>query len=277
MDRTVCLITGANGGLGAATAHALARAGVTVVMACRDRGRGEAVRAAITAATDTTTVDLLLVDLARPESVRDAVATFHQHYDRLDLLINNAAVFTRQRVVTPDGLETMFATNHLGHFLLTTLLLDRLRASTPARVITITAPSTTALDFSDLQGERTFRAFTAFGASKMCNLLFTFELARQLDGTGVTANAVHPGLVRSHLLQGAPAPLRWAAWLVSASPERAARGVVQVATSPALAGVTGQFFKGSKTIEANAYARDREVQRRLWEVSVALVGLAPSA
>ena len=277
MDGTVCLITGANAGLGAATARALAGAGSTIVMGCRDRGRGEAARAAIVAATGNPAVELLLVDLARPDSVREAVATFCRRYDRLDILINNAAVFTGQRVVTPDGLEVMFATNHLGHFLLTNLLLGRLRASAPARVITITAPSTTKLDFDDLQAERQFRALTAFGASKMCNLLFTFELARRLDGTGVTANAVHPGLVRSNIMKDAPAPVRWASWLFSAPPERAARAVVHAATAPELAGVTGQFLKGGKPIAADAFAQDRAVQRRLWEVSAEIVGLAPSA
>jgi retinol dehydrogenase-12 len=277
MRGKVCLITGATACLGAATAQALAGLGATVVLGCRDRGRGEAARAAIVAATDNQAIEVLLLDLARQASVREAIAAFRARHDRLDVLINNAAVYARGRVVTPDGLEAMFATNHLGHFLLTTLLLDTLRASASARIITLTAPSTTKLDFADLQGARRFSAFTAFGASKMCNLLFTYELARRLAGSGVTANAVHPGLVRSNILNDAPAPVRWVSHLFSAMPEKAARAVVRVASADEYAGTSGQFLKEGKPITPDAYARNPVNQQRLWEESAALVQPTPAA
>lgn len=274
MNGKVCIVTGASAGLGKAIAAGLARLGAIVVLACRDQARGEAARAEIQAATGSPTVELLLVDLASLRSVRDAAAEFKQRYRRLNLLVNNAAVFKSRRIVTPDGLETMFATNHLGPFLLTNLLLDELRAGAASRVVNVTAPSTTRLVFDDLQGEQIFRTIDAFGASKMCNLLFTYELARRLDRSGVAANAVHPGLVRSGLMREAPAAARWLFGLFSAAPERAAMGPLYVATSRELAGVSGAFFKGRRKIRSSAYARDPQVQRRLWDVSAQLSGIA---
>jgi NAD(P)-dependent dehydrogenase (short-subunit alcohol dehydrogenase family) len=164
----------------------------------------------------------------------------------------------------------MFATNHLGHFLLTNLLLDDLKASRQARVINISAPTTTKLDFDDLQGEKKFSALSAFGASKMCNLLFTYELARRLTGTNVTSNALHPGLMKSNLMKEASAPIRWLTSLLSTTPERASESLVYLAASPDVASVTGKFFKGKKVSSSSAYSRDTGVQRRLWDVSTEL-------
>ena len=274
MNGKVCLVTGANAGLGKATATGLARAGAYVILACRDRGRGEAALAEIIAATGNPTIELLLVDLSDQASIRAAVANFFAIHDRLDVLVNNAAVFKQSRALTRDGLEAMFATNHLGPFLLTNLLLPALQAGAPARVLNITAPSTTHLDFDDLQGERRFRPLTAFGASKMCNLLFTYELTRRLEGTGVTVNAVHPGLVKSSLLTEAPRVLGWLSNLFAKTPEQAAATPVYLASSPDVAGMSGKFFKGKQAIASNAYSQDRDVQRRLWETSTELVHLA---
>ena len=273
----VCLVTGANAGLGRATSLELAKLGATVVLACRDQARGEAAQAEIEAATGNNDLELALVDLSSQQSVRDMAAGFKSKHDRLDVLINNAAVFKNKRTLTPDGLETMFATNHLGPFLLTNLLLDQLKAAGRARIINVTAPSTTRLNFDDLQGERDFNALSAFGASKMCNLLFTYELARRLAGTGLTSNAFHPGLMKSNLLNEAPGMVRWLSHLFSASPERAARNLVYVASSPNVAGASGRFFKGRKTISSNPYSRDPNNQRRLWEVSARLANLGSFA
>ncbi|HKP53892.1 MAG TPA: SDR family oxidoreductase [Chloroflexia bacterium] len=273
MAGRVCLITGASGGLGKATALGLARLGATVVMACRDKARGEADRAEIEAASGNSSVKLIALDLASQQSVREMAANFKAEYGQLDVLINNASVFKGKRTTTPDGLETMFATNHLGHFLLTNLLLDDLKASPQARVINISAPTTTKLDFDDLQGEKKFSALSAFGASKMCNLLFTYELARRLDGTSVTVNALHPGLMKSNLMSEAPTPLRWLLRLISTTPERASVSLVDLASSPKVASITGEFFKGSKTARSSAYSHDEDVQGRLWDVSMKLTGL----
>jgi len=273
MNGKVCVVTGANAGLGKAIATGLAHMGAAVVLACRDRARGEAARDAIRAATGNDGVELMLVDLASQQSIRAMADEFKQRYHRLNVLVNNAAIFTTRRTLTPDGLELMFATNHLGPFLLTNLLLDMLRAGAAARVVNITAPSTSRLYFDDLQGEGVFRAVDAFGASKMCNLLFTYELARRLDRSGVTANAVHPGLVKSNLLHEAPAAVRWMFQLFSAPPERAARGPLYVASSRDLAGVAGKFFKHKRKIDSNRYSHNQQVQRQLWDASAALVKL----
>src|SRR5947209_6121215 len=192
MHGKVCLVTGSSSGLGKATALGLAQLGATVILGCRDKERGEAALAEIKAASGHEASELMLIDLSVQQSVREMAAAFKQRYPRLDVLINNAAVFKNRRIETVDGVETMFATNHLGPFLLTNLLLERVHASTSGRILTITAPSTTTLDFDDLQGEKQFNALHAFGASKTCNLLFTFELARRLAGTSVTALAIHP-------------------------------------------------------------------------------------
>ncbi len=270
MKGKVCLITGANGGLGQATALELARLNATVVLACRDRTRGETALTAIRTATGNPSVALLLVDLSSQKSVRTLVNEFNQKYDKLDVLINNAAVFTSKRQVSADGLEMMFATNHLGPFLLTSLLLDKLKASPAARVLNITAPSTSELDFSDLQGERKFSALGAFGISKMCNLLFTYDLARQLNGTSVSVNAVHPGLVKSNLLNQAPWLIRTITKLISVAPEKAAPGPAYLASSPQIEGVSGKFFKGQKIIQSNTYSQDRQIQQQLWDISLDL-------
>lgn len=269
----VCLVTGSSSGLGKATALGLAQLGATVILGCRDKQRGEAALAEIKAASGNQVVELMLVDLSLIQSVRSMVEEFEKKYDRLDVLINNAGVFKNRRIVTVDGFEIMFATNHLGPFLLTNLLLDRLKNTASSRILSITAPSTTQLDFDDLQGEKRFNAYTAFGASKMCNLLFTYELARRLEGTDVRANAIHPGLVKSGLMREAAAPIRWFTYLISASPQKAAETPVYYASSPAVEGITGMFFKGREAIDSSPYSEDQEIQKRLWDASVALTKL----
>jgi NAD(P)-dependent dehydrogenase (short-subunit alcohol dehydrogenase family) len=273
MRGKVCLVTGSSSGLGKATALGLAQLGATVILGCRDTQRGEAALAEIKAASGNQVVELMLVDLSLMQSVRSMVEEFEKRYDRLDVLINNAGVFKHRHIVTAEGLETMFATNHLGPFLLTNLLLDSLKNSASARTLSITAPSTTQLDFDDLQGEKKFNAYTAFGASKMCNLLFTYELARRLEGIRVTANAIHPGLVKSGLMREAAVPIRWFTYLISASPQKAAETPVYYASSPAVEGITGKFFKGREAVDSSPYSEDQEIQKRLWGVSVALTKL----
>lgn len=270
MEQKVVLVTGGNRGLGQAIAEGLARLGATMVLGCRNLERGEAARDAIRLATGNPRVTVLPLDLADQQSIRAAVRAFKHTYDRRDVLINNAAVYTAERTLTPAGIETMFASNHLGPFLLTNLLYDPLALPTPSRILTITAPSTTELNFDDLQGALRWNALHAFGASKMCNLLFTFELARQLQGTGVTVNAVHPGLVKSDLMHEAAPPMRWLLKLVSSAPQTAAAGPVYLAASPEVADVTSRLFQGKKQIAASPYAHAPTVQQRLWRVSAKL-------
>jgi NAD(P)-dependent dehydrogenase (short-subunit alcohol dehydrogenase family) len=199
--------------------------------------------------------------------VRNLGTILVSRYNKIDVLINNAAVYTRNRRTTVDGFESMFATNHLGPFLLTYLLLDQMRASDSARILNITAPSTVELNFEDLQGEQKFTSLNAFGATKMANLLFTLELARRLQNTGVTVNAIHPGLVKSGIMKEAFAPLRLLTGLFAGSPARAAEEIVRVATSPEFAKVNGKFLHNGKEIDIPAFALDPGNQQRLWEIS----------
>src|SRR6266702_3617722 len=274
MQGKICLVTGSTSGLGKSTAFALAQQNATVIMGCRDKQRGEAVLDEIKAASPTATVDLLLLDLSVQDSIRSAVTEFENRYDHLDVLINNAAVFKRQHTLTVDGYESMFATNHLGPFLLTNLLLSLLKAATSARILIITAPSTTRIAFEDLQAEHKFSALHAFGASKAANLLFTYDLAHRLADTTITVNAFYPGIVKTPLVREAPAPLRWPNPVFGQSPEPVAQSVVYYVSSPEVQAMTGLFFnKGRQPIGSSPYIKDRAVQQQLWEASMALAPL----
>jgi NAD(P)-dependent dehydrogenase (short-subunit alcohol dehydrogenase family) len=264
------VVTGATSGIGRAVAQELAASGGRVGIVARDDVRGAAARDEIRATTRNDGVRLLVADLSRQAEIRRLASIVSATYPRLDVLVHCAAVFTPRRTLTPDGLETMLATNQLAPFLMTRLLSDLLVASAPSRVMILTAPSTVRLDFDDLQGERRFRALNAFGATKAADLLLAFELARRFEGTGVTVNAVHPGLVRSGLMRGAPAPLRWATWLASAPPARAAAAIAPLALGPEYAGLTGRFYKAGREIKAPPYTRDVAVARRLWDACTAL-------
>ena len=271
-DRTA-LVTGATAGIGRALAEVLAVAGVTTGIVARDAARGTAVKAAIDTAAGRPASRVFEADLSRSADVRRLAGEVIDAFPRLDIVVHCAGVYTRHRTVTADGLETMFATNQLAPFLLTNLLRDRLVASAPARVLIVTAPASNKIDFDDLQGERGFRSLPRFGASKAADLFLTFEFARRLEGTGVTVNAVHPGLVRTDLMTGAPALLRWGVRLVSAPAEKAAAAIAPLLLAPEYAGRSGRFFKDGREIEPPTYTRDPAVARRLWDVDAALVDL----
>lgn len=278
-DTKTALVTGANAGLGFAAATGLAAAGLTVILVCRDQARGEAARAAIIARTGSASVELALADLASLESVRQLAAEVTARHPRLQVLVNNAAVMLNQRRLSPDGHELMFATNHLGPFLLTQLLLDVLTAGAPARVINVSAPSTVRPDFADLEGERRYDPVMAFGASKAANLLFTYALARQMKERAVSVNAFHPGLIRTGLMRQAPGPMRLFGGVLNmfaAPPERAGAELVELAVSPKFEGVTGQLIHNGRPIQA-PFGDDRDAQTQLWQRSLALTGLKPAA
>ena len=273
MSVKICLITGGNGAVGEAAATEIAKSGATVILVSRSRERGEAARDKVRKKTGSDSVELLVGDMSVQASIRQLAGDFLSSHDRLSVLVNTAAVFANRRILTSDGLELMFATNHLGPFLLTNLLLDPLKTASPSRVITVSAPSTTKLDFDDLQGGKHFNALSAFGASKTANIMFTYELAQRLQGTGVTANVLHPGLVRSNLMKNAPAIIRWVSKLVSRSPDRAGKALAYLATDSQIRETTGRFFKGTTISESSTYSRDLENRRRLWDMSAKLTGL----
>jgi len=265
MSNRVLVVTGTTSGIGKALALEIARSGQTALQEIRRQAPNP-------------NLDLQLCDLSILSSVRNVAEILKSKYEKINVLINNASVYKRKRTVTVDGFEEMFAANHLGPFLLTNLLLEQLQAAVQAdgsaRVLNITAPSTVPLNFDDLQGERNFNSLNAFGATKMANLLFTFELARRLENTAITVNAIHPGLVRSGLMREAFILMRLFTRLASGPPERVAGSILQAATAPEFANISGKFPHHGKEIEAPAYAHDRAAQQKLWETSEQLTQLA---
>jgi retinol dehydrogenase 13 len=279
-NRKTALITGANSGLGKAVALALARDGIRIGMLARDRVRGETAQEEIIDATGNADIHLFIADLGSQQEVREAAAEIIARFDRLDILINNAGTAYASRRTSPEGIERSFAVNHLGPFLLTALLLDLIKASAPARIVNVGTRMNTAMDFDDLDWtRRRYRMMQAYGQSKLGNLHFTFELARRLDGTGVTVNCVFPGIFRSNLggtdgaqgvfWKGVDLLLGWAI----PTPEQAANSVLYAATSPELDAVTGRYLGDRTPIKPPAQAVDPNANRRLWEISASLVGL----
>jgi len=271
MDNKIFVVTGATSGIGKALIEDLAKTGETIVMVARNADRGSAVLNEITSATQNPNLDLQLCDLSVLSSVRNLAQILNSKYQKINVLINNASVYKRKRVTTVEGFEEMFATNHLGPFLLTNLLLELLQAGVQengsAHVLNITAPSTVQLDFNDLQSEKKFNSLTAFGATKMANLLFTFALARRLENTGITVNAIHPGLARSSLMKESFPLLRLFTWLISSPPQKVTENIVQPATASAYEQMSGKFLHRGKEIEAPEYAYDHEAQQQLWDAS----------
>jgi NAD(P)-dependent dehydrogenase (short-subunit alcohol dehydrogenase family) len=278
MPNRVIVVTGATSGIGQALALDLAKTGETVVMVARDQERGEAARNEIGRAAKNQNIDLQLCDLSVLSSVRNLAEILKSRYPTIDVLVNNASVYKRRRAVTVDGFEEMFAANHLGPFLLTNLLLEQLQAAVQAngsaRILNITAPSTVPLNFDDLQNEKNFNSLRAFGETKMANLLFTFELARRLENTGIIVNAVHPGLTRSGLMREGSFLVRLLTRLASSPPEKVTGPILQAALGQEFEKTTGKFLHDAKEIDVPAYAHDRDAQQRLWEISERLTGLA---
>jgi retinol dehydrogenase 14 len=269
--RRYIVVTGATSGIGLALAAHLAGSDVTVAIVGRDSARLAAVRDEITAARGGDAVRAFSADLSRLQSVRSLGAELAAAVPRIDGLVHCAAVYSARRVETPDGLEAMFATNVAAPFLLTNLLLPSLTGG--GRVLVVSAPSTTPIDLDDLQARSRFQSLTAFGATKSADLVLTFELARRVAGIDVTANAVHPGLVRTNLMREAPAPIRWVTWLLSRSPERAVVDIAPLLLADAYAGITGRFFHRGLQIEPPPNSTDPEIGRRLWQACVDLTGI----
>jgi retinol dehydrogenase 14 len=274
MKGKIVLVTGATGGLGFSASEAFAKAGATVVMSGRSAARVDEAAKKVRASTGSATIEGLVADLSDMESVRASAKQLLGRHAALHVLVNNAAVFANERRLVKDGFEVMFATNHLGPFLLTTLLLPALKAGAPSRVFNVTAPSSSTLDFDDLQGEKKFSALHAFGASKMANLLFTYELARRLEGTGVAVHAFFPGLIKSDLMREAAAPIRFGTRLFSRRPATAAEELVRLASAPEAAAGAGKFFKVGKAIRSAPYSYDAANQGKLWELSAKLAGVS---
>lgn len=304
------MITGASAGIGLATAVGLARVAARVVLVCRDATRGQAAVERVRRDSGNAGVELLLAELSSQRSVRQVAAEIVERYPRLDVLVNNAAVVTLERQVTEDGLERQFAVNHLAPFLFTQLLRGPLAASGGGRVVNVASQVERhgSIHFDDLQSERRYDALDAYHQSKLANVLFTYALAERWASTGITVNCLHPGVVRTRLVEAMwaaekpekkdPPAARGAGDLVRAglrfglravksrlaparpdgsgtlTPEEGARTSLFVATAPALAGVTGRYFRDGAEAQSSPQSHDVEVRERLWSVSAQLVGLA---
>jgi NAD(P)-dependent dehydrogenase (short-subunit alcohol dehydrogenase family) len=280
MQGKICLITGANSGIGKATALGLAKLGATVVLVSRDRARGERAQSETKAQSGNPHIDLLIADLSSQNSIRQLADDFKQRYSQLHVLVNNAGVFQVRKRLTVDGLDMVFAVNQLAPFLLTNLLLDVLKASTPARIVNVSSGSHEAnyLKLDDLQSEKHYRPMRAYGQSKLALVLFTYELARRLEGTGVTANCLHPGFVATNIAQRSmPLVVRLLAkpiFLFGISPEQGAKTSVYLASSPDVEGVTGKYFVKSVPKQSAPLTHDVSLQHKLWQVCAVMTGLA---
>jgi retinol dehydrogenase-14 len=273
-------ITGGTGGIGRASAIALSSLGARVGITGRDRARADAAAAAIVGESGNPAVDVFVADMSSQAEVRRLAGEVLAAYPRLDVLLNNVGGFWAHRHETADGLERTFALNHLAPFLLTSLLLDRLKASAPARVVTVSsgAQSMGSIDFDDLMGERKYSGQTAYNQSKLANVMFTYELARRLQGTGVTATALHPGVTNTAFSAEDPALGLLVAILrpFMKSPERGAETSVYLASSPEAEGASGTFFANRKAKTSSKSSYDTATAARLWKVSAGLVGVGGS-
>ena len=286
MKNKICLITGATSGIGQAAAMALAQmgtprqnsAGYTIIVAGRDEERCQKTVVRIQRETQNFQVDYLLADLSIQSQVRQLAADFKSRYERLDVLVNNAAAIYFFRQVSADGIEMTFAVNHLAYFLLTHLLLDTLKASAPARIVNVASNShrNKKLDFDNLELKHGYWAGTAYGRSKLCNLYFTYELARRLEGTGVTVNAMHPGFVRTNMAANNGSLVRFFLPFVhrnSLTPEQGASTVVFLASSSEVDGVTGKYYVRERERASDPISYDKSAAKWLWEVSEQMTGV----
>ncbi|MEP6687795.1 MAG: SDR family oxidoreductase [Gemmatimonadales bacterium] len=278
MTGRVCVVTGASRGIGRATAQGLAALGATLVLVCRRLEDGEEVARGIAAEYAAPPARVVEADLSSQRSVRDAADVIRSAYAQVHVLINNAGLIPKQRETTVDGLEVQFAVNHLAYFLLTNLLLDRLVESAPSRVVSVSSGAHQGgrLDFGDLQSERRYDPVRVYGRTKLANVLFTYELARRLMGTGVTANCLHPGVVATKLMadyMNVPLVGGAIARTFGGSTDKGAETSVYLAASREVEGVTGGYFVGRRETRSSPASYDTALQQRLWEESARLTAL----
>ncbi len=266
-------ITGANSGIGYVTALECAKKGAHTVLICRNKERGEAARDSIRSASGNDRVDLLVADLSSLVSVRDLAREFASKYERLDVLVNNAGAIFNKRLVNEEGIELTFATNHLGYYRLTLLLLDLVKKSAPSRIVNVSSEAHRFVtgDPDDFQSTRSYSAFGAYGKSKCANILFTRELSRRLEGSNVTVNCLHPGFVKTNFGRDRANPgsgiMNAAISLFAITPEKGAETSVYLATSDEVEQTTGEYFINKKIARPSKIALSIDLSKRLWEIS----------
>ncbi|MCS6903988.1 MAG: SDR family oxidoreductase [Bacteroidia bacterium] len=275
MENQICLITGCNTGIGKVTAIELAKRGATIIMACRNQVKAERAKVEIIAQSQNPRIDLFLVDLSLQSSIRKFAEAVHKKYNKIDILINNAGAIYYHRYVTPEKIELTFAVNHLAYFLVTHLLLDLIKAAPQGRIINVAsrAHQGYTIDFNDLMGEKNYSPFKAYGQSKLANIMFTYKLAEYLQGTKVTANCLHPGLVNTEFARDMPFWFRMIFTYLGLTPEKGAETTIYLATEPSLAGVTGKYFYKKKEAKTSYISYDKNIQQQLWDISLKLVGI----
>jgi len=277
MHGKTCVITGANTGIGKAAAKQLAALGAHVVLVCRNRERGERARTDISAAAQEGgrdgSTELLIADLSSQSDVRAVAHDILVAHPKIDVLVNNAGLALARRELTVDGIERTFAVNYLAYFMLANLLLPALRAAGRARIINVAsgAHASGRFDLDNLQGERQYRNYSMYAASKLQDVMFTYALARRLAGSGVTVNTLHPGVVATEIWRQVPVLRTLSRWFML-SPEKGARTTVYLAASPDVDGVTGEYFDKCQPARTTRISRDTALQEQLWSVSVALTG-----
>jgi retinol dehydrogenase 14 len=272
MNGKIVLITGANSGIGKETALELAKLSATVIMVSRDQAMGKQAQNEIIESSGNKEVHLMIADLASLKEVRTLAEEFTRRYDRLHVLINNAGGINFTRSETKEGFETSFGVNHLAHFLLTKLLLNLLKASAPSRIINVSsmAHSFGKMDFSDLMFKKKYSALKVYSASKLANILFTYELARRLKGTGVTANALHPGLAKTRFGKSGSSGLKVGLSLLTPimiSAKKGALTTIYLASSPEVETVSGKYFVKCKPKASNKLSYDKDIAKQLWDIS----------
>lgn len=278
MKGKTCLVTGASGGLGFETARALALQGAHVILVGHHAQRGETALKRIRAEDEQVSVEFMLADLSVQEQIRLLAKGIKERLDRLDVLVNNAGGFFLRRRASADGFEMTWALDYLNYFMVTNLLLDLLKASAPARIVSVSSAihQEAALRFDDLQLEKGYTGWKAYGQAKLADLIFTYELARRLEGSGVTANALHPGFVATNIGQQHPLlrPFMKIIYAFGAkSPREGAQTSIYLASSPEVEGVSGKYFVDQKPVPSSDASYDRETAQRLWAISEEMTGL----
>ncbi|MFX0000165.1 MAG: SDR family oxidoreductase [Candidatus Hermodarchaeota archaeon] len=278
MQGKFCLITGANSGIGKATAIGLAKLNAHIVMLCRDKTRGEEAKSEIITESGNESIDLLLADLASQQSIRQFVAELQMKYDKLHILINNAGVNPSKRYETVDGLEKTFAINTLAPFLLTNLLLPTIKNSIPARIINVaSAVQSKSINFENLQFNKHFRSWKTYSQSKTALIIITYEFARRLNGSGVTVNCLHPGGVKTNIIQDYKGIIKFFTKIIfsfAKNPEEGAKTSIYLASSPKVEKVSGKYFIDKKEAKSKDVTYNKSIAERLWNICAELTNFA---
>jgi NAD(P)-dependent dehydrogenase (short-subunit alcohol dehydrogenase family) len=279
LDNKICIVTGANSGVGKVTALELAKMGAEVIMVCRNQKKGEEALAEILMKSKSNKVKLMLCDFSSQKSIREFTDKFKSQYDKLHILVNNAGLIISERHLTEDGIESTFAINHLGYFLTTHLLLDLLKSSAPARIVNVSSEGHRIghINFNDINYENNlYKSMNVYCDSKLANVLFTKELSKRLKGTNVTANCLHPGVVNTNFASETSGWFKWVVkigkpFLITA--EKGAETQIYLASSPEVEGITGEYFDKKKVKTPSKEARDTEVAEKLWKLSEKMTNL----